>query len=195
MNSPPRAAEGFAAWLWRRPQRWFLLGIPAGALIALIIGIGITGGFVGVLKLTETDAFCTSCHEMKEPLVELRGTAHGSNVYGIQPRCADCHIPPTFVAGVWRHVKAAGEVWGHLTGKLDTPAKFEAHRLEMAENVWAEFGANDSAQCRSCHNPAIMAFKEQPEAAAEAHSSLVSGGGVTCIDCHKGLAHALPKGS
>jgi cytochrome c-type protein NapC len=184
-----------AAWLWRRPQRWFLLGIPIGGFLAFLVGVTLTGGSLIALHLTETDSFCTSCHEMKEPLAELKTTAHGSNVYGIQPRCADCHVPPTFVAGVWRHVKAAKEVWGSLTGKLDTPAKFEAHRLEMAENVWAEFSANDSAQCRSCHNPAIMAFKKQPEEAAEAHSSLVSGGGVTCIDCHKGIAHTLPKGS
>jgi cytochrome c-type protein NapC len=184
-----------AAWLWRRPQRWFLLGIPLGGFIAFFAGVVLTGGSLVALHLTETDAFCTSCHEMKEPLVELKNSAHGSNVFGIQPRCADCHVPPTFVAGVWRHAKAVIEVWGHVTGKLDTPAKFEAHRLEMAEKIWAELSANDSAECRSCHNPAIMAFKQQPEAAAEAHSSLVSGGGVTCIDCHKGLAHALPKGS
>ena len=40
-----------------------------------------------------------------------------------------------------------------------------------------------------------LAFKKQPEEAAAAHSSLVPGGGVTCIDCHKGIAHTLPKGS
>jgi cytochrome c-type protein NapC len=195
VNSPQPWYREVGAWLWRRPQRWFLLGIPLGGFAAFVLGIAVTGGFLGTLHLTETNAFCTSCHEMKTPLEELKGTAHESNVYGIQPGCANCHVPPTFVAGVWRHVKAVVEVWGHLTGKLGTPAKFEAHRLEMAEKVWAEFSANDSAECRSCHNPAAMAFKKQPEEAAEAHSSLVSGGGVTCIDCHKGIAHTLPKGS
>jgi cytochrome c-type protein NapC len=183
------------AWLWQRPQRWFLLGIPLGGFIAFFVGIVLTGGFLVGIHLTETDAFCTSCHEMKESMVELKDTTHGSNVYGIRPRCAQCHVPPTFFAGLWRHTRGIAEVWGTLKGTIDTPAKFEAHRAEMAERVWAEFTANDSATCRSCHNPAIMAFKQQPEAAAEAHSSLTPGGGVTCIDCHKGLAHALPKGS
>ncbi len=195
MNSPQPWYRQLGAWLWRRPQRWFLLGIPIGGFIAFVAGIVITGGFLGAIHLTETDAFCTSCHEMKEPMVELKQTAHGSNVYGIQPRCAACHVPPTFFAGLWRHTRGVAEVWGSLTGKIDTPAKFEAHRAQMAERVWAEFTANDSATCRSCHNPAVMAFKSQPPEAAEAHSSLTPGGGVTCIDCHKGLAHVLPKGS
>ena len=79
-----------------------------------------TGGSLVALHLTETNAFCTSCHEMQVPLHELKGTAHESNVFGIQPGCANCHVPPTFVAGVWRHMKAVTEVWGSLTGKLDT---------------------------------------------------------------------------
>ena len=65
MNSPEPVGRGFFAWLWRRPRRWFLLGIPAGGLAAFIVGVIFTGGFVGGLKLTETDAFCTSCHEMQ----------------------------------------------------------------------------------------------------------------------------------
>jgi cytochrome c-type protein NapC len=195
VNSPQPWYRALGTWLWSRPQRWFLFGIPLGGFLAFVVGIAATGGFLGALHLTETNAFCTSCHEMKQPLAELAPKAHGSNVYGIQPGCANCHVPPTFVAGVWRHMKAVVEVWGHVTGKLDTPAKFEAHRPEMAERVWAEFTANDSANCRSCHNPAVMAFKKQPEEAADAHSSLTPGGGVTCIDCHKGIAHTLPKGS
>ena len=191
VNSPP--LRGFGAWLWRRPQRWFLLGIPAGGFIAFLIGIAVTGGFLGTLHATETDAFCTSCHEMQQPLGELKRTAHFSNVYGVQAGCADCHVPPTFVAGLWRHVRAVSEVYGHLTGQLDTPAKYEAHRLELAESVWAELKANDSAQCRSCHTPGAMDFSKQNEMAAESHKHLAETG-MTCIDCHQGIAHTLPKG-
>ena len=39
MNSPQPVRTGFFAWLWRRPQRQFLLGIPAGAAVAFIAGI------------------------------------------------------------------------------------------------------------------------------------------------------------
>jgi nitrate/TMAO reductase-like tetraheme cytochrome c subunit len=191
---PPVPPRGFAAWLWRRPRRWFLFGIPVGALLAFVAGIALTGGFFGVLKLTETDAFCTSCHEMQKPYQELTSSVHFSNVYGVQATCGKCHVPPTFFAGLWRHMKAAVEVYGHLRGELDTPAKYEAHRLELAQKIWAEFKANNSAECRSCHTPSAMAFAKQSEDAADAHKSLATSG-MTCIDCHQGVAHTLPAGS
>jgi nitrate/TMAO reductase-like tetraheme cytochrome c subunit len=194
VNSPQPVRHGFAAWLWRRPQRWFLLGIPVGGLIAFIVGVGFTGAFVGGLKFAETNAFCTSCHEMNTAFQELKTSVHSSNEFGIQAGCGNCHVPPALLPGLWRHIQAYKEVWGHLTGKLNTPAKYEALRLEMAQKIWAELKANDSAECRSCHTPAAMAFAKQPAAAAEAHQSLAKSG-MTCIDCHQGVAHTLPQGS
>ena len=194
MNSPEPVLRGFAAWFWRRPQRWFLLGIPAGGLIALLVGLGLAGGFAGALKVTETVAFCTSCHEMSTPFEEYTHSVHYANEFGIRATCASCHVPPTFFAGVMRHAAAISEVWGHLRGELDAPAKYEAHRLQLAQKIWGELKANDSAECRSCHTPAAMAFTKQPPDAASAHQSLAKDG-MTCIDCHQGVAHTLPQGS
>ncbi len=194
MNSPSPVRRDFAAWLWRRPQRWFLLGIPVGGLAAFVVGVIVTGGFVGGLKFAETDRFCTSCHEMNTAFEELKQSPHSSNVSGIQAGCGNCHVPPALLPGLWRHVQAYKEVWGHLTGKLNTPAKYESLRLEMAQKIWAELKANDSAECRSCHTPAAMAFSKQPQAAADAHQSLGKSG-MTCIDCHQGVAHTVPQGS
>jgi cytochrome c-type protein NapC len=193
VNSPQPERRGFGAWLWRRPHRWFLLGIPAGGLLAFIIGIGFTSSFMGGMKMAETEAFCTSCHEMQQPFQELSRSAHYSNEFGIRASCGNCHVPPTFLPGLWRHIQAYAEVWGHVTGELDTPAKYEAHRLPLAQKIWAELKANDSAECRSCHTPSAMAFAKQPAMAADAHSSLAKSG-MTCIDCHRGIAHTLPAG-
>ena len=199
MDSPEAERRGFAALLWRRPQRWFLLGIPVGGLLAFIVGIGLTGGFFGALQYTSTDAFCASCHEMNAPFEELAHSMHGSNELGFRARCADCHEPPTFVGSLARHIRASREAWYHLRGELNTPAKYENRRMELAQSVWTELKANDSAECRSCHTPAAMALAKQPSSAAgvEAispatmHQSLAAS--FTCIDCHKGLAHTLPK--
>jgi len=193
MIPPQPARRGFFAWLWARPRRWFLLGIPAGGLAAFVIGMVVWASFVGGLKYAETDSFCTSCHEMKQPYQELTRSVHFSNAFGIQASCGNCHVPPTFVPGLWRHVQAYAEVWGHTRGELDTPAKYEAHRLQLAQKIWKELKANDSAECRSCHTPAAMAFVKQPPDAASAHQSL-SKDGMTCIDCHQGVAHTLPAG-
>jgi nitrate/TMAO reductase-like tetraheme cytochrome c subunit len=130
---------------------------------------------------------------MDSPAQELTHSVHFTNVYGIRASCADCHVPPDFVPGLIRHIEASREVAGHLVLELSTPAKFEAHRLELAQSVWKELKGNDSAECRSCHTPAAMAVAQQPAAAASSHESLGTSG-LTCIDCHKGVAHTLPVG-
>ncbi len=193
MSSEPPATRGLGVWLWRRPRRWFLFSIPIGALAALIVGAALTGAFFGSLKFMDSQLFCTSCHSMNAPLQELSHTVHWNNQFGIRAACADCHVAPTFVAGLVDHMKGSTQAWGWLTGELNTPAKYEAHRLELAQKVWKEYEANNSAECRSCHNPQAMVFSEQPAAAASAHSTLTTSG-MTCIDCHKGIAHTLPQG-
>ena len=119
--------------------------------------------------------------------------------FGFRAGCADCHVPPAFLPRLMRHIAAYKEVWGHLTGELDTPAKYESHRLEFAQKVWKELKANNSAECRSCHTIAAMAPAKQPSEAAKAAGNFsgnhapITGASFTCIDCHKGITHALPK--
>ena len=89
-----------------------------------------------------------------------------------------------------RKVKAAKEVWGHITGVIDTPQKFEAHRLAMAESEWSRLKANGAQECRNCHHPASMASKEKPHV-KDMHKGVIESGQI-CTDCHKGVAHKAP---
>jgi nitrate/TMAO reductase-like tetraheme cytochrome c subunit len=131
---------------------------------------------------------------MHQPLAELKQSTHYTNQFGVHAGCADCHIPPTFVAGLVKHMTSGiSDSWWHVMAQINTPARYEAHRLKMAQSVWKEFKANDSVECRSCHTPAQMAFDKQPAAAASAHQALPKSG-LTCIDCHQGIAHTLPQG-
>lgn len=190
---PPAARESVGARLWRRPRRWWLLGIPLGGLLAFVVGIAFWASFITGTHYAETNEFCTSCHEMNTAFQEYTQSVHYSNPNGVRATCGDCHVPPTFFAGLMRHAAASKEVWGHLTGKLDTPAKYESLRSEMAQKIWLEFKANDSAECRSCHTAAAMDLASQPKMAARSHASMAKSGD-TCIDCHKGVAHKLPEG-
>jgi len=139
---------------------------------------------------------------MNTPFQELTHSPHHANEFGIRATCADCHVPPTFVAGLMRHAAATTEVWGHLLGELDTPAKYESRRLQLAQKIWKELKANDSAECRSCHTIAAMATSQQSSTAASGVAAISSASmhqslapSQTCIDCHKGVAHTLPKDS
>ena len=67
---------------------------------------------------------------------------------------------------------------------------------ELAGREWERMKANDSRECRNCHDFQAMDFTRQSKRGADAHSTqLATGineGGKTCIDCHKGIAHRLP---
>ena len=59
---------------------------------------------------------------------------------------------------------------------------------------WARLKANDSLECRNCHNFESMDFTRQSQRAAAQHSTALARKEKTCIDCHKGIAHRLPAG-
>lgn len=181
-----------------RPRlRWLRSGISLGALVALVVGIGLSAGTLFGLRQVETLHFCAdSCHEMQQPYLEYTQSVHFRNDLGVRATCADCHVPKSFFARIGRHAAASTELIGKLSGYIGTPTKYEQHRAAMAQAVWKELKADDSAECRSCHSFAAMDLAHQPRLAARAHSNaLKPGSEETCIDCHTGIAHRLPPGS
>ena len=91
-----------------------------------------------------------------------------------------------------RKMQASKEVYGHIFGTIDTQEKFRDMRLELARHEWARLKANDSLECRNCHQYASMDFTRQSVRAQQMHSTYLSNKEKTCIDCHKGIAHRLP---
>jgi len=144
-----------------------------------------TGTFV---QHTSTTEFCTSCHEMTIVYEEYKKTVHFQSRTGVSAGCSDCHIPHDWGTTLIKKMLAAKDVFHHLMGTLDTPEKFEAHRQEMAESVWASMKASNSRECRNCHQFEAMALDKQRPRAHRQHQSALKTG-ETCIDCHKGIAH------
>ncbi|HEY0843890.1 MAG TPA: cytochrome c3 family protein [Noviherbaspirillum sp.] len=175
----------------RRPSTHLSLGfLTIGAFVA---GIIFWGGFNTAMEATNTEAFCTSCHEMRDNVFqELQTTIHYSNRSGVRAICSDCHVPHNWTDKIARKMQASKEVFGKIFGTIDTPEKFEAHRLQLATNEWNRLKANNSLECRNCHQFESMDFTKQSKRASEAHSTYLSNGEKTCIDCHKGIAHRLP---
>ena len=83
---------------------------------------------------------------------------------------------------------AARDVIGHLRGTIDTPEKYEAKRLEMAQRVWDRMKESDSRECRNCHDFGTMDPAKQKDRSVVRHESAIEDG-QTCMDCHKGIAH------
>src|SRR3954463_479407 len=109
------------------------VGVLLGALAVAFVML--TAGAAG-LAWTNTEAFCIGCHEMKNNVyAEFKGTIHDINRTGVRAICSNCHVPHEPVALIKRKISASMEVWGHLTGAIDTKEKFEAHRTKLAHNV------------------------------------------------------------
>ena len=188
-----RCWEAFKRYwnIFRRPAVHISLGVLT--LGGFLAGIIFWGGFNTALELTNTETFCTSCHEMHDNVfAELKSTIHYSNRSGVRATCPDCHVPHKWTDKIARKMQASKEVWGHLFGTISTREKFLDHRLELAQHEWARLKANNSLECRNCHQAISMDITKQSPRAVEAHQRFLFTGQKTCIDCHKGIAHKLP---
>ena len=183
------------AELWaklRKPSvKYSLIGLLS---LGFFSGIFFWGGFNTAMEATNTLEFCISCHEMRDNVYqEYKKTIHYTNRTGVRAVCSDCHVPKDWTHKMIRKIQASKEVWGKITGVIDTPVKFEAHRLVMAEREWARMKANDSRECRNCHSFDSMDTEKQKLRGAKMHK-IAQEEKKTCIDCHKGIAHQKPKG-
>src|SRR5687767_14780717 len=124
--------ENLWSRLWRRPQRWWRLGIPAGGLVMFLAGLLFFGGFNLTLEATNTEQFCISCHEMRDFVYpEYQETIHYSNRTGVRASCPDCHVPHPYLYKLRRKVYASNELFHKMMGTIDTREKFEAERRAM----------------------------------------------------------------
>jgi cytochrome c-type protein NapC len=188
--------------LWKRIARgWAIATKPSArySLATLLVagavgGVLFWGGFNWAMELSNTETFCVSCHEMRDTVYkELKETVHYKNKSGVQAHCADCHVPKAWHYKVARKIRATNELFHKIAGTVNTPEKFEAKRLDLARSVWATMKASDSRECRNCHSMDAMDLEKQVRPAQRRHRAAAEKG-ETCIDCHQGIAHTLPKG-
>jgi cytochrome c-type protein NapC len=188
-SSSNETRKGLFGWLKRPPQcsmaRMIVIGVLGGILI--------WGGLNTGMEYTNRTEFCLSCHTMRTPYEELKKTVHYSNRTGTSVGCADCHVasskePFDYARKLTQKVFASKDVIGEILGTIDTPEKFEAHRLTMAKRVWAHMKESDSKECRNCHKFDKMDTTKQKDRSVVKHEGAREDG-KTCIDCHKGIAH------
>ena len=174
-------------------RRKLFMGVSVGAAIFFIVlGIILWGGFNTAMELTNTEQFCISCHEMKDNVYqEYKKTIHYANRSGVRATCPDCHVPKEWIYKMKRKVQASNEIYHKILGTINTREKFLDKRLQLAKNEWRRMKANNSRECRNCHDFEAMSIAYQRPRARKQHEKALQEGG-TCIDCHKGIAHTSP---
>lgn len=171
-----------------KPSKYSFLAV---VVISMLTGVIFWLGFNKALEHSETTEFCVGCHEMEVNFTEYKETIHYSNRSGVRASCPDCHEAKDFIHKMIRKGEASLEMYASLTGKIDTPEKFEKHRMEMATIEWNRMKRRDSQECRNCHNFEAMSEEKQKKSNFTRHMKAKELG-KTCINCHKGIAHKLP---
>ncbi len=182
-------------WFLQEAGRKYVRLYPLLALGgAMVLGILLWGGFNWSVELTNSERFCISCHVMRDTVYkEYKKTVHYENRTGVRATCPDCHVPKEWTHKTARKIRATNELFHWLKGTISTREKFEERRLKLAGHVWSSMRATDSRECRNCHGIEFMNLSTQNAKAGMMHQ-LAGQWGMTCIDCHKGIAHQLPKG-
>ena len=195
MNKQSSGCNGFICRLWqalKSPSSKYSLGFLI--LVIFTVSSIFWIGFHYSMDATNTEEFCISCHEMEKFVFEeYRQTIHYNNRTGVRATCPDCHVPKEWQHKIVRKIQSTNEMMHKILGSIDTPEKYEAKRLQLAERVWANMQKTDSRECRNCHGFQFMDFSKQGEDAADTHPDALDSD-MTCIDCHKGIAHKLPEG-
>ncbi len=180
----------FIAFIRKPSAKYSILAISG---LGFLAGIIFWGGFNTGLEMTNSLEFCISCHEMRDNVyAEYKETIHFSNRTGVRAICSDCHVPKDWTHKMIRKSQASFEVLGKIMGSIDTKEKFEAKRMELATHEWNRMKATDSRECRNCHSFEAMSAELQKQTPYKKHMK-AKDEGKTCIDCHKGIAHHLPK--
>jgi hypothetical protein len=136
----PRQSRQARLWnfmveLWgvlRRPSSVFSLGLLVFA--GFVAGVIFWGGFNTALELTNTETFCTGCHEMRDNVfAELKSTIQFTNRSGVRASCPDCHVPHNWHPGKIRRPSArtGAARMGALQGqRLPGMPQLPQHRID-----------------------------------------------------------------
>ena len=188
-DKKPGLIRRFFRW-WCMPSRMALGTLLVAGIVIALVGVL---GFNMTMSYISSEKFCISCHEMRDhAYTEYMQSSHYTNASGFKATCSDCHVPKPFIPMMISKFEGLRDIYGSMTGLIDTPEKYEQHRLAMAQRVWDRMKGNDSRECRNCHSFEYMDLAQQKTASAQFHTYEIDQQ-QTCIDCHKGIVHQLPN--
>ena len=179
-------------WLFSPSARWSVFAL---VFVGLVVGATSVIGTQVAVAVSGTDEFCgTTCHSHERFVYpEHKLSPHYANRVGVRAMCVDCHVPHSYPVKLFvKAEKGMTDAFAELRGTIATQEKFEKERWRLANQVWSEMRANNSANCRSCHDPAAWDSHKQSEDAVKMHKKFAAGK-ATCIDCHTGVAHKDPE--
>jgi nitrate/TMAO reductase-like tetraheme cytochrome c subunit len=162
--------------------------------VLLLAGLGAAAGIVvAVVDVTDhvfsTNAFCAhTCHVMESTVFpEYQESKHWNTATGVRPACADCHVSRRLTYAMIDHILGMKELYVWAVNDFSELDSFEAFRPKAADHVRFRYLANDSANCRSCHE--MEAIRPARIRGQNAHENAIANNATNCIACHYNLVH------
>jgi len=169
-----------------------LRNIAWGSLIiGFLLGVFLIPATIAFNHFTSTEDFCgNSCHAMSWVVNDPAyiNSSHRKNDSGVVAKCKDCHLPNDLVRETWVHIQGGSrDLIASLSNDFSVAETWEARRQTLAHEVREKMIADDSENCRSCHQLALL--KNRKERVGRQHD-LAAQNTVTCIQCHFNLVHS-----
>lgn len=167
-------------------RSWFRVG-----LVGVIVGVGLTLAAEQVDRVTSTDAFCgNSCHSMNTYIANdevYLASSHRTSATGVIAGCANCHMPKGLVPATWEHISAGiKDIISENSHDFTDAGVWASKRTDLAHGVRDKMLANDSANCRACHEMSKIAVAGEEGQRAHARAGAEA---KTCIQCHINIVH------
>ena len=152
-----------------RPSSVFGLGVLV--LAGFVAGVIFWGGFNTALELTNTEKFCTGCHEMRDNVFVGAEAHHPFH----QPLRRARELPGLPRAAQLDRQDRAQDAG--LEGSLGPAVRHHRYAREVRRRTGSSwrctngrgFKANDSLECRNCHSAESMDITKQSPRASVAH--------------------------
>ena len=155
-------------------------------------GVFVVGGFLlailsfvilnAAMEPVSKSEYCGGkCHEMHTAYQSWELSVHGSNKYGVQAQCIDCHLPAkdkyfTHIAA--KAYEGGKDLYKHYFGDRYDVEKMREHVLERIGND----------RCQSCHNDLLG--KPSNSNARIAHAAVLNNPEAPenrCVVCHENM--------
>lgn len=165
-------------------KRKYLILAAAAVLMLLFMSVS--------MARTSTTEYCTSCHEMKTNLDELKKSSHALDADKKPIECAQCHVPLT-VGPKYLVVKTVVGMKDLVVHYLGDPDNLNRRAMQ---DIGRRFVPDEN--CQACHKDLYRTAKGDKEVSALGrlcHDAWMGKNGTTtkgCAGCHFNMAH-LPN--
>lgn len=129
------------------------------AICAAILGLYLVLGPPHLIAMSESPAFCASCHVMEtQHTAYLHAGAHR------RFKCVDCHLPNDNLVShyVWKSIDGMKDVIVFNSGKISDPIKISEHGAKVLK-----------ANCIRCHSTLVSQMDTSRN----------------CWSCHRRVTH------